>query len=103
MTHSNLPNPDPGYFELAFALFRGRLGWVTWVIVIVQAMIFAGGVYCAVQFYAATDVVMAVKWGISGGVLIILATALKLSLMPGLQAERLLRRIAHLEAALADR
>jgi len=41
-----------GYFSLSLSQFRGKLGWVTWVIMIVQTLLFLAGVWCATQFFA---------------------------------------------------
>ncbi len=92
-----------GYFALGLSQFGGKLGWVTWVIMLVQVVLFLGGVYCAVAFYGASDVLAAVKWGISGGVLILMATTLKLSLMPQMQADRVIREVKRLELLLLSR
>jgi hypothetical protein len=94
---------DLGYFELALTQFRGKLGWVTWVIMVVQGAMFLTGVWCAVQFFGATDVLVALKWGLSGAVLMLAATALKLSLMPQMQADRILRELKRIELMLATR
>lgn len=92
-----------GYFALGFSQFRGKLGWITWVIMIVQASLFLLGVWCAVRFFGTSDVLEAVKYGISGGVLMIVATVLKLSLMPQMQADRVIREIKRVELMLAAR
>lgn len=90
-----------GWFALGLNQFRGKLGWVTWVIMIVQASMFLIGLWCAVQFFNATEVLLAVKWGISGAVLIILAASLKFSLMPQIQADRILRELKRVELMIA--
>lgn len=92
-----------GYFALGVKQFRGKLGWVTWVIMIVQASMFLVGVWCAVHFFGASDVLVALKWGLSGAVLMLAATALKLSLMPQMQADRILRELKRVELLLAAR
>lgn len=92
-----------GYFALGLSQFRGKLGWVTWVIMIVQTLMFLGGVYCAVHFYSATDPVPAIKWGITGAVLLIIGTSLKMSLMPQMQADRVIREVKKLELLLVSR
>jgi len=92
-----------GYFALGLKQFTGKLGWVTWVIMIVQSAMFIGGVWCAVQFYAATDVLVALKWGLPGAVLMLAATVLKLSLMPQMQADRIIREVKRVELLLATR
>ena len=92
-----------GYFALGLSQFRGKMWWVTWVIMIVQATMFLIGVWCAVQFFAATDVLMAVKWGLPSAVLIITAASLKFSLMPQMQADRVIRELKRVELMLAKR
>ncbi len=92
-----------GWFELGLAQFRGKLGWVTWVLMIVQSTLFIIGVWCAVRFFQATEVLPALKWGLSGAVLWITATSLELSLMPQLQADRVIRELKRLQLMLAAR
>ena len=38
-----------GYFSLAMGLFSGKLGWVSWVIMLVQGAMFVAGVWAAWQ------------------------------------------------------
>lgn len=91
------------YFSLSFAQFRGKLGWVTWVIMILQTLMFLIGVWCAIRFFGATEVITALKWGISGAVLLIMGITLKLSLVPQMQADRVIREIKRVELLLASR
>ncbi|WP_153769713.1 DUF6768 family protein [Labrenzia sp. CE80] len=92
-----------GYFALGLKQFRGRLGWVTWVIMITQSLMFLGGSWCAVQFLGADDTLSAVKWGISSAVLILCAINLKLSLAPQMQADRILRELKRMELMMLNR
>ncbi|AXS39100.1 DUF6768 family protein [Breoghania sp. L-A4] len=92
-----------GYFALGLNQFRGRLGWVTWVIMVVQGAMFLGGVWCAVRFFGATEVLPALKWGLSAAVLMLAATTLKLSLAPQMQADRILRELKRVELMLLNR
>jgi len=92
---------EQGWFQLGLSQFSGKLGWVTWVIMITQAILFLAGVWCAIYFFNTTDLLSAVKWGFSGAVLILMATQLKLSLMPKMQADRVLREMKRLELLLA--
>ncbi|MGB5872025.1 MAG: DUF6768 family protein [Albidovulum sp.] len=94
---------EQGWFALGFDQFRGRLGWVTWVLMVTQTMMFIIGLWCATHFFAATDLLVALKWGLSGAVLLLMAVALKLSLMPKIQADRVLREVKRLELLLARR
>ena len=91
---------EQGWFELGLGQFRGKLGWVTWVIMLVQTALFIAGVWCAVQFFNANEVLLALKWGLSGAVLLLSAMQLKLSLMPQIQAERILRELKRVELML---
>jgi Family of unknown function (DUF6768) len=91
-----------GWFHLGMKQFGGKLGWVAWVIMVVQATLFIAGVWCAVQFFGSADMLSALKWGLSGAVLIIVATQLKLSLMPQIQADRVLREVKRLELLILE-
>ncbi len=92
-----------GFFELGMNQFRGKLGWVTWLMVIAQTIMFVIGVWCAVQFFGSTDMLLALKWGLSSVVLMLVATALKMSLMPQMQADRILRELKRVELMLTSR
>ena len=94
---------EQGWFQLGRAQFRGKLGWVTWVVMIVQVALFVIGAYCAVQFFAAGDILLALKWGLPGAVLILMALQMKLSLMPQIQADRVLRELKRTQLLLAER
>ena len=91
---------EQGYFAQGLALFRGRNAWVIWVIMVAQTVMFIAGVWCAVRFFQAVDVLPALKWGISGAVLWIMAINLKLSLVPQMQADRVIREIKRAELLL---
>ena len=91
-----------GWFALGASQFSGKLGWVSWVVMIVQAALFLTGVWCAVAFFNATDSLTALQWGLPSAVLIILATILKTSLMPQMQADRVLRELKRVELMIAN-
>ncbi len=88
---------EQGWFALTLGQFSGKLGWVSWVIIITQSVLFLIGVWCAVRFFGATEAVVAMKWGLSSTVLIIVAGMLKFSLMPQIQADRVLRELKRVE------
>lgn len=90
-----------GWFALGASQFRGKLGWVTWVVMAVQTTMFVLAVWAGYRFYIATEVLAALKWGLSAAVLALMATSLKLSLMPQLQADRILRELKRVELLLA--
>ncbi len=92
-----------GYFAQAMTLFSGKTGWVSWVIMIAQSALFLVGVWCAVAFFQAQDVLSALKWGLSGATLLIMAGMLKFSLMPVMQGDRVIRELKRVELMLASR
>lgn len=94
---------ERGWFRLGADQFRGKLGWVTWVVMIVQTAMFIAAVWAGWHFFNATEVLLAVKWGISAGTLVIAALSMKLSLMPQIQADRILRELHRVELMLVKR
>ena len=94
-------NPEPGYFALAFSIFGGKQGWVTWVIMVMQIAMFAAAIWAGWHFFNATEVLSALKWGLSAATLLLMGLQVKLSLMPVMQANRVLLAIRRLEKRLA--
>ena len=92
-----------GYFALALSQFRGKLGWITWVVMVVQTAMFAAAVWAGYRFFTASEVLPALKWGLGAATLALMATNLKLSLMPQMQADRILRELKRVELMLAAR
>ncbi len=93
---------EPGYFRQVGGLLSGQLGWINFLLMIVQAVLFFAGVWCAWEFFQTTEVIMALRWGLSATVLMIGGTVLKIgTLWPTLQANRVLREIKRLELQLA--
>lgn len=94
---------EQGWFQLGLAQFRGKLGWVTWVVMVIQIILFALGTYCAIRFFGAADTLGALRWGLPGAVLLLMALQMKLSLMPQIQADRILRELKRTQLMLAER
>ncbi len=93
---------EPGYFRQVGGLLSGPLGWINLLLMVVQAALFFGGAWCAWEFFQVSDPVLALRWGLSAAVLLIVATMLKLAtLWPTLQANRVLREIKRLELQVA--
>ena len=92
-----------GWFALGASQFTGKLGWVSWVLMITQAALFLLAVWTGWQFFAATDVLLALKWGLPAATLMIVATILKTSLMPQMQADRIMRELKRVELMIAHR
>lgn len=95
---------EPGYFRQVGGLLAGPLGWINLLLMIVQAVMFFAGAWCAWQFFQATDTLMALRWGLSSATLLIVAAVLKIAtLWPSMQANRVLRELKRLELQIARR
>lgn len=92
---------EPGFFLLAFSTMRGPQGWVTCVLLIMQTVMFLVAIWAGWYFFAATEELSAIKWGLSAATLMILATQLKLALVPQMQANRVILALRRLELRLA--
>ncbi|MFY0597452.1 MAG: hypothetical protein JXQ85_13555 [Cognatishimia sp.] len=90
-----------GWFALGLKQFTGKLGWVTWVLMVVQTTMFIAGAYLGIKFLNANELLPAVKTGIGSAVLLLMATQIKLSLMPQMQADRVIREVKRLQLLVA--
>jgi hypothetical protein len=94
--------PEPGLFGASAELFRGRLGWVNGVLMVVQGAAFLAGAYAAWRFFGAEDTFAQLRWGLPGAVLLLLSAMLKAMMWPAVQADRVIREVKRLELRLAD-
>ena len=92
-----------GWFALGASQFRGKLGWVSWVLMISQTALFLMAVWTGWHFFAANDALTALKWGLPSATLMIVATILKTSLMPQMQADRIMRELKRVELMIAHK
>lgn len=92
-----------GWFALGASQFTGKLGWVSWVLMIAQITLFLLAVWAGWHLFAATEILAALKWGLSSATLVIVATILKTSLMPQIQADRIMRELKRVELMIAHR
>ncbi|MBL4807329.1 MAG: hypothetical protein JKY31_08575 [Rhodobacteraceae bacterium] len=88
---------EQGWFALGTDVFKGKLGWISWVLMITQTCLFVLGVWLAWQMFSATEVISALQWGFSATVTLLMGGMLKMSLMPQLQANRVLRELKRVE------
>ena len=91
-----------GWFALRLNQFKGKLGWVTWIVMIVQVVMFFAVAHFGIKFVNAPEVLAAVKNGIGAAVLLLMATQLKFSLMPQMQADRVIREVKRLQLLIAS-
>lgn len=94
---------EPGYFSQVWGVFGGPTGWVSWLLMLFQTLMFAAAVYAAIRFFNAADTLEAVKWGLPSATLLILAAQTKMLLWPALQANRVIREIKRLELQMTRR
>lgn len=92
---------EPSFFAQAFGVFRGRTGWVNIVLMVVQGVAFIAGVWAAWHFFDAGDPVSQLRWGLPAAVLLILATMLKLALVPRMETNLIIRELKRIELQIA--
>jgi hypothetical protein len=94
--------PEPGLIGASAGLFRGSLGWVNAVVMVVQAAAFLAGAYAAWRFFGAADTYAQLRWGLPAVTLLLVSLILKAMLWPAVQADRVIREVKRLELRLAD-
>ncbi|RFF29810.1 DUF6768 family protein [Wenzhouxiangella sediminis] len=93
-------NREPGYFKQAFGLFRGKLGWVMWVVMSGQLIVFVAAVFTLWSLFHAQDPVEAIQSGVIAVILVQIMTFLRGFMGDHFEANRVLREIARLELRL---
>lgn len=91
---------EPPYMSQLLAIFTGRTGWVSVVMMITQTVLFVASVWAGWHFFEATDLLIAMKWGLSAAVLLIMSLMIKLALWPIIHINRLSERTIQLELFL---
>lgn len=91
---------EPGFFGMLFGLFGGPIGWVAAVMAVVQTLMFLASVWAAWHFFNATEVLVALKWGLPAAVLVLVALQMKMALMSQLHADRVILALRRLEMRL---
>jgi hypothetical protein len=92
---------EPGFFSQAFGVFGGPGGWANIVMMVAQAVLFIAGVIAAWSFFQADDAVSQLRWGLPAAVLLILATMIKMALIPRMESNRVLREVKRVELQVA--
>jgi hypothetical protein len=91
---------EPGYFAQAFAIFRGKLAWVMWLMYIVNILGAALAGWAIWKMFQTTDPVMTVRWA----VLVLAAMNVGLFMKGGMgiqgQINRVLREMKRMELQL---
>jgi len=92
---------EEGFFSQALGVFGGPTGWVNIIMMIAQTVSFVAGVWAAWHFFKAVEPVAQLRWGLPAAVLFILATMIKLALVPRMEGNRLMRELKRIELQLA--
>ena len=85
----------------AFGLFKGKAGWLNWAVLYGHIICAVGGVYAAWRFFAMTEMLDALRWGLSAGVLLLAALITRISLIRSMQTNRVLHAVKALEMKVA--
>lgn len=93
---------EPAFYRMALGLYRGRNAWVTAIITLVQFVMFVVAIVLAWQFFWASDVLTAMKWGLPAMVFAITSTQLKMVVMAQLQADRVIAAMRRVELARVE-
>jgi hypothetical protein len=88
---------EPGYLSQAFGLFRGPMAWVMWLVNISAGVAFVAGLYAGSQMLAATEAVVALKWGVGCLFLFQVTTLCKSFMGNHMEANRMLRELKRVE------
>jgi hypothetical protein len=92
---------EPGFFRQAWGVFGGPTGWVNAVMMAAQTLLFLAGAWAAWHFFQASEPVAQLRWGLPAAVLLIVATVMKMALLPRMESNRLMRELKRIELQLA--
>lgn len=92
---------EPGFFSQTFGIFRGPAAWVNVLLMAVQGLVFIAGVWAAWNFYQAADALTALRWGLPAAVMLLMSLIIKMSLVPTMQTNRVIREMKRLELQIA--
>jgi hypothetical protein len=91
---------EPGYFQQAMGIFRGKLAWVIWVVYIVNIIAAGVAIWAIWKLFQTTDPVMTMRWALLVLASIQIGLFMKGGLGLELQHKRMLREIKRLELQL---
>jgi len=94
---------QPGFFSQVFGVFRGPTGWVNILMMVAQGAMFLAGAWAAWHFFTASGVEQQLRWGLPAAVLLILATIVKMALLPRMETNLIIRELKRIELQLALR
>ena len=92
---------EQGFFAQAIGVFGGPAGWASGMMMAAQAVAFVAGVWAAWNFFEAGEPAQQLRWGLPAAVLLIVATMIKLALVPRMESNRLMRELKRIELQIA--
>ncbi len=92
---------EQGMLGMVGELFAGKARWWVVLTTAVQIGLFAAALYAAVQFFAAADPVIAIRWGIVASVWFMAMATIKIMHWQQMQANRVIREVKRVELQLA--
>lgn len=91
---------EPGFFERALGMFGAGVRWMVALMMVIQTLLFVGGVWAAWNFFEATEPVTQLRWGLPAAVLLLMALAIKLAVAPSIHANRIMCELKRIELRL---
>lgn len=92
---------EPGFFVQALSIFRGSLGWVMAVVMLLVFVFVGLTLWTGWHFFSTTDPVMSMRWGLSAVVCANVILFLRSVLMQQISTNRVMREIKRLELQVA--
>ena len=92
---------DQNLSEVVVDLFRGNLGWLNGVLFFGHLVFLVAGIYAGWRFFTLTDLLDVLRWGLCAAVLLLASLITRVTLVPALQVNRVMRALKHLEMQIA--
>ncbi len=91
----------PGFLEQAFGMFGAGVKWTVALMMVIQTLLFFGGLWAAWNFFQAAEPVTQLRWGLPAAVLMLMALSIKLAVAPAIHTNRLMRELKRIELQIA--
>lgn len=92
---------EPGFISQLLGIFGGRTGWTNALMMVVQSLLLILGIWTAWHFFAASDPVMQLRWGLPASVLLLMSLIIKMAVWPTVQTNRILHELRRIELQIA--
>lgn len=92
-----------GFFAQLFGQLSGRNAWVNWLATLMIFVYLGLLVWTGWNFFAATEALAAIKWGLGAALSVVIIGMMKLYLFQAMQADRVIRELRRVELMLVAR